>query len=163
MRKGRYTLITGLFRSFRKSCVSYTPWTLHRATVDTSKHHLVHSAIGDAVDDDSSGFVSVYEANNFLFRRPSKWSVPEWFALYAFSLSPFRFELINQHSSSWAQGWSDTNLMSVLFCSVKFHGVLSLNTLSYSDIVIAYRKLSTRSNVLLDLSNPRIKRTSRNC
>ncbi|EIM88968.1 uncharacterized protein STEHIDRAFT_166915 [Stereum hirsutum FP-91666 SS1] len=53
---------------------------------------MFHSAIGDAVDDDSSGFVSVYETNNFLFRRPSKWSVPEWFAF-------------------WAQGWSDANLI----------------------------------------------------
>ncbi|TFY80968.1 hypothetical protein EWM64_g3042 [Hericium alpestre] len=43
---------------------------------------VFHSTIGDAIDEDSSGFVSVTEVNQFLERRPKSWSVPEWLALY---------------------------------------------------------------------------------
>lgn len=52
---------------------------------------VFHSALGEAIDEDGSGFVSVHEVNHFLNRRPIEdFSVPEWLAF-------------------WAQGWSETN------------------------------------------------------
>lgn len=42
---------------------------------------LDHSAIGDAIDEDSSGFVSVSEVNTFVKRRPPSWSALEWITL----------------------------------------------------------------------------------
>ncbi|KAI0044999.1 hypothetical protein FA95DRAFT_1561638 [Auriscalpium vulgare] len=51
---------------------------------------IYHGPIGDAIDEDSSGYISVYEVNRFLDRRPAGWSVPEWL-------------------SFWARGWTETN------------------------------------------------------
>lgn len=42
-----------------------------------------HPAIGNAIDEDGSGFVSVHELNHFLEKRPNKsWTVPETLVLY---------------------------------------------------------------------------------
>ncbi|CDO74209.1 hypothetical protein BN946_scf185043.g261 [Trametes cinnabarina] len=45
---------------------------------------MYHSAIGDVIDDDGSGYLSVSEVNNFISEQRclSHWSTPEWFALY---------------------------------------------------------------------------------
>jgi len=39
-----------------------------------------HAAIGEAVDEDASGFLSVHEVDKFLKRKPKTWSVLCWFA-----------------------------------------------------------------------------------
>jgi hypothetical protein len=41
---------------------------------------LVYPAIGDAVDEDGSGYVSVYEVNRFFRRKPEGWTSPQWIA-----------------------------------------------------------------------------------
>lgn len=41
---------------------------------------LDHPAIGDAIDEDGSGFISVHEVNHFLKKLPDSWTVPQWFA-----------------------------------------------------------------------------------
>ncbi|EIW74857.1 hypothetical protein CONPUDRAFT_169791 [Coniophora puteana RWD-64-598 SS2] len=40
-------------------------------------------AVVDAMDGDGSGFISVDECNDFLQRRPPRWSVPQWFSFWA--------------------------------------------------------------------------------
>ncbi|KII90017.1 hypothetical protein PLICRDRAFT_575939 [Plicaturopsis crispa FD-325 SS-3] len=52
---------------------------------------MFHGAIGDAIDADGSGFLSVREVNKFLRSRPSGWSIPQWLAF-------------------WAVGWLDNNI-----------------------------------------------------
>ncbi|KAK7030433.1 hypothetical protein VNI00_014177 [Paramarasmius palmivorus] len=42
-----------------------------------------HPAIGDAIDDDGSGYISVREFNKFLEQKPESWTVPELFAFWA--------------------------------------------------------------------------------
>ncbi|KIJ64361.1 hypothetical protein HYDPIDRAFT_28804 [Hydnomerulius pinastri MD-312] len=44
---------------------------------------MYHPAIGDAIDEDGSGFVSVHECNHFIKQRPPNWSLPQWFAFWA--------------------------------------------------------------------------------
>ncbi|OBZ66552.1 hypothetical protein A0H81_13413 [Grifola frondosa] len=44
---------------------------------------IYHSAIGDVIDEDGSGFISASELNHFVERRPKDWSVPQWFAFWA--------------------------------------------------------------------------------
>jgi len=36
---------------------------------------IVQPTIGDAVDEDGSGYVSVYEINRFIDSKPKAWSV----------------------------------------------------------------------------------------
>ncbi|KAI5119442.1 hypothetical protein M0805_008381 [Coniferiporia weirii] len=48
-----------------------------------SKVHY-HPSIGDAIDDDASGYISVEELNDFMRKKPEKWSVPEWIAYWAY-------------------------------------------------------------------------------
>ncbi|KAI5119443.1 hypothetical protein M0805_008382 [Coniferiporia weirii] len=43
----------------------------------------VHS-IGDVIDDDSSGYISVEELNDFMRKKPEGWSVPQWIAYWAY-------------------------------------------------------------------------------
>lgn len=45
-----------------------------------SRYMLVpdHPAIGDAIDEDGSGFISLYETKDFLSQCPEGWSTPEW-------------------------------------------------------------------------------------
>ncbi|KAL7282001.1 hypothetical protein ACG7TL_003468 [Trametes sanguinea] len=45
---------------------------------------MYHSAIGDVIDDDGSGYLSASEVNDFISEQRclSHWSKPEWFALY---------------------------------------------------------------------------------
>ncbi|KAF9502248.1 hypothetical protein BDN71DRAFT_1500390 [Pleurotus eryngii] len=45
---------------------------------------MYHPAIGNAIDEDGSGFVSVHELNHFLEKRPVKsWTVPETLVFWA--------------------------------------------------------------------------------
>ncbi|KAH9994636.1 hypothetical protein BJV77DRAFT_1066635 [Russula vinacea] len=48
-----------------------------------SKVHF-HPAIGDAIDDDASGYISIEEINEFMRRKPEKWTVPQWVAYWAY-------------------------------------------------------------------------------
>jgi hypothetical protein len=41
----------------------------------------VYPAIGDAIDEDGSGYISVHEANRFFSKKPKNWTTPEWLAL----------------------------------------------------------------------------------
>ncbi|TCD65608.1 hypothetical protein EIP91_002455 [Steccherinum ochraceum] len=50
-----------------------------------------YAGVGDAIDGDSSGFISVTELNDFLALRPQGWTVPEWLTF-------------------WAVGWSQCNV-----------------------------------------------------
>ncbi|KAH8107841.1 hypothetical protein BXZ70DRAFT_912936 [Cristinia sonorae] len=52
---------------------------------------IFYPGVGDAIDADSTGFVSVTQLNNFLAMRPDGWSVPEWL-------------------SFWAVGWAQCNM-----------------------------------------------------
>ena len=40
----------------------------------------VHPAIGDAIDEDSSGYLSVTEVDHFFQKKPKEWSSSEWIA-----------------------------------------------------------------------------------
>jgi hypothetical protein len=40
----------------------------------------VYPAIGDAIDEDSSGYIGVYEANEFFRKMPAGWTSPQWLA-----------------------------------------------------------------------------------
>ncbi|EJD47204.1 hypothetical protein AURDEDRAFT_184061 [Auricularia subglabra TFB-10046 SS5] len=42
-----------------------------------------HPAIGEAIDEDSSGFLSINEVNEFLRCKPADCSTPAWFAFWA--------------------------------------------------------------------------------
>ncbi|KAI0829258.1 hypothetical protein BC628DRAFT_1116440 [Trametes gibbosa] len=46
---------------------------------------MYHSAIGDVVDDDGSGYISASEVNDFISEQRSlaHWTKPEWFAFWA--------------------------------------------------------------------------------
>lgn len=44
--------------------------------------YTVYPAIGDAIDEDGSGFLSVYEVNRFFRAKPEGWSSPEWMVQY---------------------------------------------------------------------------------
>lgn len=46
-----------------------------------------HPAIGEAIDEDASGFLSIQEVNNFLTKRPEKYSTPQWLVLCVLSLA----------------------------------------------------------------------------
>ncbi|CAE6507501.1 unnamed protein product [Rhizoctonia solani] len=52
---------------------------------------IFYPAIGDAIDEDSSGYVSLHELNHFFDSKPQDWSVPQWLAY-------------------WAAGWYKDNL-----------------------------------------------------
>ena len=40
----------------------------------------VHPAIGDAIDEDGSGYLSVTEVDQFFEKKPKEWSSAEWIA-----------------------------------------------------------------------------------
>ncbi|PVF95342.1 hypothetical protein CPB86DRAFT_593356 [Serendipita vermifera] len=44
---------------------------------------MYHPAIGDAIDEDGSGFISIYEVNSFLTSRPEGWTLTEWLVYWA--------------------------------------------------------------------------------
>ncbi|KAG9078847.1 hypothetical protein FS749_009094 [Ceratobasidium sp. UAMH 11750] len=44
---------------------------------------IFYPAIGDAIDEDSSGFVSLHELNHFFDSKPQGWSTPQWLAYWA--------------------------------------------------------------------------------
>ncbi|CAE6428185.1 unnamed protein product [Rhizoctonia solani] len=52
---------------------------------------IFYPAIADAIDEDSSGYISLDELNNFFDSRPKDWTVPQWL-------------------SYWAAGWYQDNL-----------------------------------------------------
>ncbi|VDC03756.1 unnamed protein product [Peniophora sp. CBMAI 1063] len=43
-----------------------------------------HAAIGDAIDDDASGYISVGEVQEFMHLKPAKWSTAEYIAYWAY-------------------------------------------------------------------------------
>lgn len=71
--------ITGLYQSCPKLSVCATIYVA-RHEAECTPSRTDHPAIGDAIDEDGSGFISVHEANHFLKRIPNGWSVPQWFA-----------------------------------------------------------------------------------
>ncbi|KII90015.1 hypothetical protein PLICRDRAFT_174815 [Plicaturopsis crispa FD-325 SS-3] len=60
-------------------------------TLEILSKVMFHGAIGDAIDADGSGFLSVREVNEFLRACPANWTVPQWLAF-------------------WAVGWLDNNI-----------------------------------------------------
>lgn len=42
-----------------------------------------HPAIGEAIDEDATGFLSVQEVNRFLSKKPTKWTTPQWLVFWA--------------------------------------------------------------------------------
>ncbi|KAG8684986.1 hypothetical protein FRC09_015022 [Ceratobasidium sp. 395] len=44
---------------------------------------IFYPAIGDAIDEDSSGYVSLHELNHYFDSRPQGWTVPQWIAYWA--------------------------------------------------------------------------------
>lgn len=44
---------------------------------------IFYPAIADAIDEDTSGYVSLHELNHFFDDRPKGWSVPQWLAYWA--------------------------------------------------------------------------------
>ncbi|KAI0637621.1 hypothetical protein C8Q77DRAFT_1214685 [Trametes polyzona] len=67
------------FREHRSPIAHRDAWTL-----DCFSRVMYHSAIGDVVDDDGSGYISASEVNDFISEQRSlaHWSKPQWFALY---------------------------------------------------------------------------------
>ncbi|KAK7043656.1 hypothetical protein VNI00_008267 [Paramarasmius palmivorus] len=51
-------------------------------TLEFMSRIIFYPAIGDAIDDDGSGFVSIYEVNRFFRRKPEGWKSPEWIAYW---------------------------------------------------------------------------------
>ncbi|KAJ7117415.1 hypothetical protein C8R43DRAFT_107837 [Mycena crocata] len=64
---GKYTLETGEPHPER--------WTLKFLG-----NIIFYPAIGDAIDEDGSGYISVHEANRFFNSRPRGWPPPQWMA-----------------------------------------------------------------------------------
>ncbi|PSS38103.1 hypothetical protein PHLCEN_2v83 [Hermanssonia centrifuga] len=66
-------------------------WTLHFLS-----KIIFYPSIGDGIDEDSSGFVSVHEVNNFINSRPSglNWSVAQWIAFWA--AGPYKTDVEHQ-------------------------------------------------------------------
>ncbi|KAI0751652.1 hypothetical protein C8Q80DRAFT_590719 [Daedaleopsis nitida] len=52
-------------------------------TVEIFSRAMYHSAIGDFVDEDASGFITASEINDFCRARPQDWTIPQWFAFCA--------------------------------------------------------------------------------
>ncbi|CAE6455222.1 unnamed protein product [Rhizoctonia solani] len=44
---------------------------------------IFYPAIADAIDEDSSGYISIHELNNFFDSRPKDWTAPQWLAYWA--------------------------------------------------------------------------------
>ncbi|CAE6455212.1 unnamed protein product [Rhizoctonia solani] len=74
-------------RYHRENGTSHTDlWTLNYLS-----RVIFYPAIGDAIDEDNSGYVSLHELNHFFSSKPHGWSVPQWLAY-------------------WAAGWYKDNL-----------------------------------------------------
>ncbi|KAJ7512822.1 hypothetical protein B0H11DRAFT_1947559 [Mycena galericulata] len=52
-------------------------------TMDVLKKVLYYPAIGEAIDEDASGFISVHELDRFLRKKDSAVTTPVWFAFWA--------------------------------------------------------------------------------
>ncbi|KAK7036219.1 hypothetical protein R3P38DRAFT_2911032 [Favolaschia claudopus] len=70
-------------------------WTLSVLT-----QVIYYPNIADAIDDDSSGYISVHEVNRFFKSRPKEWSAVEWL-------------------SYWAVGWKQNALAYNLFSNLE--------------------------------------------
>ncbi|KAI0338806.1 hypothetical protein BDW22DRAFT_677359 [Trametopsis cervina] len=59
---------------------------------------IFYPSIAEGIDQDSSGFVSVHEVNEFIKSRPSKLncSVAAWFALYSWAAGPYKTDIEHQ-------------------------------------------------------------------
>ncbi|KAJ7321288.1 hypothetical protein DFH08DRAFT_384100 [Mycena albidolilacea] len=53
------------------------------STYYTEEFLLYYPAIGEAIDEDASGFISVHELDRFLRKKPSTVTTPVWFAFWA--------------------------------------------------------------------------------
>ncbi|KLO11799.1 hypothetical protein SCHPADRAFT_455148 [Schizopora paradoxa] len=72
----------------------HTQWKKYKVDYKTNRSDFwvnsviskVHyqPAIGDAIDDDASGYISVEEVNEFMQRKPSSWTTPQWIAYWAY-------------------------------------------------------------------------------
>ncbi|KAJ6599257.1 hypothetical protein DFH09DRAFT_1303774 [Mycena vulgaris] len=67
---GKYTLETGEPHPEQ--------WTLKFLS-----NIIFYPAIGDAIDEDGSGYISVHEANRFFNSRPHGWTPPQWLSYWA--------------------------------------------------------------------------------
>ncbi|KAH7335133.1 hypothetical protein B0J17DRAFT_719692 [Rhizoctonia solani] len=92
--KGRH-FVSAVHHHFEQAFIRYrrengTPhpdvWTLTYLS-----RVVFYPAIGDAIDEDCSGYVSLHELNHFFDSRPQEWSIPQWLAY-------------------WAAGWYKDNL-----------------------------------------------------
>ncbi|KAG8730980.1 hypothetical protein FRC11_005410, partial [Ceratobasidium sp. 423] len=92
--KGRH-FVSAVHHHFEQTFIRYrretgTPhpdvWTLNYLS-----RVIFYPSIGDAIDEDSSGYVSLHELNHFFDSRPQGWSIPQWLAY-------------------WAAGWYKDNL-----------------------------------------------------
>ncbi|KAJ3559202.1 hypothetical protein NM688_g482 [Phlebia brevispora] len=52
---------------------------------------IFYPAITEGIDEDSSGYISVHEVNEFVGSKPKGWSVPEWFAFWA--VGPYQTDI----------------------------------------------------------------------
>ncbi|ESK88201.1 hypothetical protein Moror_5527 [Moniliophthora roreri MCA 2997] len=75
--------ICGHFRNAFSNQPEDEPLPKDNWTLAVLTYVMFHPAIGDAIDDDGSGYVSVREFNKFLRQKPENWTVPELFAFWA--------------------------------------------------------------------------------
>ncbi|KAF4606322.1 hypothetical protein EYR38_000375 [Pleurotus pulmonarius] len=89
---------------------------------------MYHPAIGNAIDEDGSGFVSVHELNHFIERRPVKsWTVPETLVF-------------------WAVVWPQSNALLVLLLRHIKELSLILYPSYYADIAHCLKTIRTLIN-----------------
>ncbi|KAI0352776.1 hypothetical protein OH77DRAFT_1428198 [Trametes cingulata] len=82
--KGRL-LIEGLHEHYQRQFHTSSGRHEDAWTLQFFSRVMYHSAIGDAMDDDGSGYISVSEFNEFISARNSLngWTNPQWFAFWA--------------------------------------------------------------------------------
>ncbi|THH30443.1 hypothetical protein EUX98_g3747 [Antrodiella citrinella] len=79
------------FKRFAERLKNTSEFHQDQWTLDILSKSIFYPGIGDAIDGDSSAFISVTELNDFLAKLPPTWSVAEWFTF-------------------WAVGWTQTNM-----------------------------------------------------
>ncbi|PSS37523.1 hypothetical protein PHLCEN_2v637 [Hermanssonia centrifuga] len=113
-------------------------WTLHFLS-----KIIFYPSIGDGIDEDSSGFVSVHEVNSFLKSRPKglNWSVAQWIAFWA--AAPYKTDVEHQSKiesmvsslESLAEDVLSQNQKRVkYFCGI----TKKLNLISVYDNILAF-------------------------
>ncbi|KIK63515.1 hypothetical protein GYMLUDRAFT_469088 [Collybiopsis luxurians FD-317 M1] len=71
-------------------------WT---RSILTKVHYQL--AIGDAIDDDASGYISIEEVNEFMQQKPSSWSTPKWVAYWAYGWDADNLEYRDRINKSY--------------------------------------------------------------